>query len=691
MPEMSEIDLLRNVQAAELDAINYSNQYMPKEREQLEYFFGYPNGYEVEEQSRVTSYDCANVVGSDMPSLIRVFLSGAEIMEFLPNTDDPADIQEAEEKTKYVHHIVRTQPNSFKLMHDWIKSIEIQTIGILYYYWDERKTTQVREYKGLDEDEMTILLTDIENEADRRDFEFESDEEDGDKDGTFNVTIKITRTKKGVIVENIPIENFLISTNAADKNSADLIGHRSMERRGDLIAQGFDKDKINAIPSSSDPTDSGMRRLRFGNKKLLQNGNGTSISNSSAVDKANELLVVTNICQVIDFDGDGIPERRHIIKIGANSDNDSIFLNEPFDHVPYAITSAILSPHAMMGQSRVELAMEAQLKATTIGRQMMDDIYDATGRLIVNDKVDMDDLLTNRLGAVVRTDDEIAQNSVFRLEHNFIGDKILLIMQSIKADLAQSTGELLANQGLEADKIYAETATRFEGIRDAGAAKVGLVARVIAENGFKDLFEGIAWLVSHFQSSRDEITVLKKKLTIDPTKWWNDHHIEAQAGLGAGDDETVLSNMSGLLQIQNQLKAEGSALVDEQDRFNVLKRIVEAMGENQVSDFFNDPDNPEQSAQFLMEQNEKLMQMIEQFQQQGQNPLAEAELVKQQGAIQIAQDKLKLEVAKLEENQRQFDAKQKAELEELALKLEEKYSALEAEFKVDIAGKGANG
>lgn len=689
MPEMSKEDLLRNVQAVELDAVNYSNQYMPKERQQLEYYLGYPNGYEVEEQSRVTSYDCANVVGSDMPSLVRVFLSGAEIMEFLPNTDDPQDIQEAEEKTKYVHHIVRTQPNSFKLMHDWIKSIEIQTIGILHYYWDEIKTTQVREYKGLDEDEMTLLVDDIEKQALSRDFEFESEEEEGSEEGTFNVKIKIKRTKKRVVLENIPIENFLISTNAIDKNTADVVGHRGMERRGDLIAQGFDKDKINAIAASSDPTDSGMRTLRFGNKKLLQNGNGTSLSRSVINDPANELLLVSNLYQMIDFDGDGIPERRHIIKIGSNSDKDSIFLNEPFDHVPYAISSAILSPHSIMGQSRVELAMETQLKATTIGRQMMDDIYDATGRLIVNDKVDMDDLLTNRLGGVTRTDDEIAGNSVFQLEHNFIGDKVLLIMQSIKADLAQSTGELMANQGLEADKIYAETATRFEGVRDAGAAKVGLVARVIAENGFKDLFEGIAWLVSHFQSSRDEISVLKKKLTIDPTNWWNDHHIQAQAGLGAGDDDTVLSNMSGLFQIQNQLKQEGSALVDEQDRFNTLKRIVEAMGENQVSDFFNDPENPEESAQFLMERNEQLLQMVQQLQEQGQNPLAEAALVEQQGKVAIAQGKLQLDVAKLQENQRQFNEKQENEITKAIAELKQKYVEIEQKFNTDIQGEGA--
>ena len=101
---------------------------------------------------------------------------------------------------------------------------------------------------------------------------------------------------------------------------------------------------------------------------------------------------------------------------------------------------------------------------------------------------------------------------------------------------------MLSNQGLETDKIYNETAARFNGMKDAGAAKIELVIRVIAETGIRDLFEGIAWTVSHFQSTPDEIMVLGKQLTVNPARWWTEHAVEAKVGAGADQliDQMVL-------------------------------------------------------------------------------------------------------------------------------------------------------
>lgn len=677
MAKMTEDEFLSQVNMAESDAISHSSSYMPLQRQAMEYYLACPNGYEVEGQSQVTSTEVSDVVGADMPSLVRFFLSGREIMKFKPNTEDPRDIAEANEKTKYVHHVIRNQKSAFKIFHDFLKTVEIQTIGAFHYPWKEEKRTEVREYAGLDEDELTAIMVDLEVEADKQGFEFEVTDSDENKDGTTDLKFKLTRTKKGVVLSNIPIEQMLISKNATTKDEADLIGHRFMARRGDLQAQGFDKELLDTIPAGSNHADARMRSIRF-----KDSGGQTSINSIS--DPANDLLPVSNMYIMIDFDGDGIPERRHVIKIGTE-----IFDNDPFDHVPYAISSAILMPGNIMGRSRAEITMQPQLLGTEIMRSTMDNIYDVgTGRLAVNENVDMDSLLTSRnQGVVTFEGNGDVRASVAQLETPFIGDKTMLVMQYLDSKRSASTGELLANQGLEADKIYNETATRFDGIRDAGAAKIELVARVIAETGIRDLFEGIAWTVSHFQSSKDEIMVLGKQLTINPTRWWNEHAIEAKVGSGAGDDTETLNNLSGIFQIQNQLKAEGSSLVDEKDRFNTIERMLQTMDEPNVDQFFNDPEVPEQSAQFLMERNQQLTQMLEQM--QGQNPLAEAEQVRAEAKLIEAQGKAQLDIAKMREDQRQFNEKLEAEGRRMLLQLEKEYTALELQHNTDIAGKGA--
>ena len=131
MAKMTEEELLTQVNMAETAAISHSVSYMPLNRASLEYYLGCLNGYEVEGQSQVVSTEVADVVGSDMPSHVRTFLSGRDVMEFVPNTNDPRDKQEALEKTKYVHHIIRSQKAYFRIMHSFLKNVEIQTVGVL--------------------------------------------------------------------------------------------------------------------------------------------------------------------------------------------------------------------------------------------------------------------------------------------------------------------------------------------------------------------------------------------------------------------------------------------------------------------------------------------------------------------------------------------------------------------------------
>lgn len=679
MSKMTDDELLVQVAMAENDAISNSESYMPLNRRALADYLSCPNGYEVEGQSQVVSTEVQDVVNSDMTSLIRVFQSGSEILKFKPNSSDPLDIQEAEEKTKYVHHIVNNQEDSYRIHHSFLMNTELQSVGVLHYPWVSNKKVDYRSYKGIDQDMASLVVTDIETESIRQGFKFEVDKVDENEDGTVDIDIRITREKQGIEISALKIEQMLISSNAESKESATLIGHREMSRRGDLLAAGFDKDKLDKVSVGSDRTDASMRELRFSN----QNG-GTS--NDSITDPANQLLPVSHMYVLVDYDGDGIPERRYIVKIG-----EIIFENEAFDHVPYAISSAMLMPNNLIGRSRAEITMQSQLLSTEIMRSTMDNIYDVgTGRIIANDTVDMDSLLTSRNQGVITTDGSVdVRSAVAQLETPFVGDKMMLISQYIDSKRVAATGEMLANQGLDSDKIYNETATRFEGVKDAGAAKVELVARCIAETGYKDLYEGIAWMVSHFQSDKDEIMVLGKPLTINPMRWWHEHKVVAMKGLGAGDDSQTLSSLSGFFAIQNQLSAEGSPLVDNKDKFETLKKMLLASGFNNVDEFFNDPGEPDQSAQFLLEQNEQLMQMVQQLQAAQANPLAEAEQIKAEADLIKAQGKAALDIAKMKEDQRQFNEKMAANQQEMLLTLEKDYVKIEADSGKDIPGKGA--
>jgi len=113
MADMTEVQLLSLLNNAKEDAVVYSGNFTSEDEESFKYYMGERFGNEIDGKSSAISTDVADVVEADMPSLVRVFLGGSDIAIFEANTDDPKEIAEAEEKTKYINWIVRKQPGAF--------------------------------------------------------------------------------------------------------------------------------------------------------------------------------------------------------------------------------------------------------------------------------------------------------------------------------------------------------------------------------------------------------------------------------------------------------------------------------------------------------------------------------------------------------------------------------------------------
>ena len=94
---MSDNELLAIVNDAERDALRYAGEWIRENEDYLKRYYRMPYGDEVEGQSQVISSDVADVVESDMPSLVRVFLGAKDIMQFEPVSGSDADKREAAE------------------------------------------------------------------------------------------------------------------------------------------------------------------------------------------------------------------------------------------------------------------------------------------------------------------------------------------------------------------------------------------------------------------------------------------------------------------------------------------------------------------------------------------------------------------------------------------------------------------
>jgi hypothetical protein len=662
--KMKESELNHFLNSALKDSISEDAVFIRRQADNFDYYVGdEPMASGEDDRSSVVSNDCHDLVEADLPSLARIFLGSNEIMEFKPIGSNPDEIKEAEEKTKYINYLIRGQKDSYKTQIDWLKASEINTVAAVKFYVQEKTTTDEREYKGLSEIEMTLLTQDL---AAMSGVESVDPVEQEEEEGLYNVTFRIKKKFKKYVVASVPIENFIFTRNATSKDDAQLIGDIQYKTKGALIADGWKIEDVKDIPQTG--------RDAQGQLVANKRSSGSRIDDTTNdAHWTSEVVKVEYLYPLVDFDGDGIPERRHIVRVADTE----ILENKPFGIAPYAIMSGITMPHVAIGRSRVEIAKATQDVKTHLMRGLMDNAS-AVSRpgWMVNDmdgkgvgRVELDDLLNDRINKIVRVDGPISGN-ILPLDTPFVGDKLLMTIQYVDAARAQTTGSLMAQQGLDRDALGKETATRFQGVADQSGAKVELVARNLAEIGYRDLYEGMAWLVTHYQDEESEIQVLGKPLKIDPRKWKYEHYCTSLVGLGAGDSQDMIANISSLYGMLTQMQSQGSLLVDSKKVYNAAAKIVKLMGLHNVSDYLNAPDvEPEQLMALLeqsMKQNEQLQSALQQ---------AQPEMIRAKAQIAIEQNRAEIQSSK---DDAAYDADIRKYMLDLAQKQEQWQSEMEA-------------
>ena len=683
MAKMNKEELMQYRNMAEAGSIHASDQLNADHQKAYDYYSGNPLGNEVEDESKVISTDVFDVVEADMPSLVRVFLGANEILKFTPINDSLEERRIAEEKTKYINQLVRNQPDSYKTIFDWLKGAEIYKYSAVNFGFEEEDTVKVVEFEGLSEEEFEEVKIELQiQQQEGAMVNFEEVDRDK-KDDLKDLKATIKKTVGRYFNRYINPEDFIISKGATSVDEAQTVGHDQYVTKSDLVAMGYSKEVVKDLPSTGS-TDSTNAQNR------MRNQGGTADGNASHW--TGELVKLETRYIKIDKDGDGIAERLKMVTVG-----EELLEDLPYEIAPYAVLVSVMMPGQLIGKSRAEITMETQDIKTALLRQTMMNMYQVgAARMAINEQVNKDDAANQRVGGLIRTKGkDNPLNHIAAYPTPFIGDKALMVLQYADTARAQRTGSLMANQALDSDKMGKETAARFNGVQDAGQAKIELVARGHAETGFRSLYMGMLWTVAHFQKDKTEIMVLGKPLTVDPRRWLTDQPMVCNVGLGAGDDDTILQNMGSLLSVSQQLASSGSPLTDMSKQYNILSRITKAMNQSDVDEFFNNPEQPEELLQAQVEQLQRKNQQLEQ--QVQTNPLAEAEMVKREGEIAIAQGKLALEGAKLTEDQRQFDVnalqsqeqfneEMKAKYDKLILEGEAKYTELELKYNEDVPG-----
>jgi len=567
---------LKNLVQHEIDnAIGYLMTTTVADRKvAMDYYLRHPYGNEVEGKSQIVTGEVAEAVNGALPQLLKIFTSYDETVKFEPAKQ--GDEEFSDQATQLANWVFNKDNDGFLIMHHWFKDALLQKVGVVKAYWDVNKDETKEKYQGLTDDELVMILQDEEFEVIKHE-EVPQIDDSGMPYMTHNVTIKRTKDKSRIKVENVPPEEFLISKNARTIDDAPFCAQRSRIARGDLVAMGFTQEQVDKIPLGD--------RLVYSADRLARYSPDEMPSNNAYIEHSMEEVEVFECYVRADLDGDGLNELHRIVYAG-----NEIMEDVEVDYVPFHILCPLPVPYKVFGQSLADQTVDIQLVKSTILRQMLDNLYLTNNSRVaaVEGKVNMDDLLTSTAGGVIRVKDT---NAILPLTVQSSAAQSFPMMEYMDEVMAKRTGVSDMQQGLDPSVLQNTTATAVAAVMQQSAGKLELIARIFAETGVKSLFKGILHLLCAYQNKKKTIRINGKFVDFDPREWSNQYDVSINVGLGNGNRQEQIAMLQMILAKQEQLiqtYGVNNPLVSVKQYRETLDKLVQMAGFKDTSSFMNE-------------------------------------------------------------------------------------------------------
>lgn len=653
---MDETELKAIVASEIRSALGYMGSSVSEERaDNWDRYYAKPYGNEREGYSQVVSTDVMDTIEWIMPSLMRIFGAGDEVVRFEPV--GPEDEEQAKQATDYTNHVFSKDNPGILILHSWFKDALVAKNGFVKFWWDVSEDWKRERYEGLSDDGLALLIQDP--DAEIVELTTNSGEATDPTTGqpvpvtTHDVVVKRKRTKGRVCIEPVPPEEFLIDSDAKDIENARFVGHRKRYTVSALREEGVPQEIIDKLPKG----DGSLPMSEEAISRRLESEETITGDSQSQLNEAMRTVWVTEAYIRVDYDGDGIAEMR---KVRVAGDTAEIIENDEWDGmVPFADLTPIPVPHKFIGIAVADLVKDLQLIKTTVLRQYLDGLYIANNprtEVKQDQIVDPGEVTNSKAGGIVRTTG--VGPALFPIQTAFVGPAALQGLEYIDTLRENRTGVTRYNQGIDANSLN-KTATGVNQIMTAAQQRIELIARVFAETGVKRLFKGILGLICQYQDKARMIRLRNQWVPMDPRGWDSEYDVTVTVGLGNGNRDQLAMQIQQLMGLQFQaVQFQGGIqgpFVTGENLFNAVEKYVQAIGLKTAEPYFTDPTNappvppkpdPEMvkaQAQLQLEQ-QKAQQQFQLKQQEAQQK-AQLEIIQAQADIEVMRQKMAAEIA----------------------------------------------
>lgn len=636
MAKMTEEKLGGIMQAEIASAVEYDRSDYLKDRVRaIEYYRGEMRDLPAEEgRSSAVTHDVKDTIGWILPSLMRVFFSTQNLGEYEPN--GPEDEAFAKQCTDYVNYVVMRECSGYQVFWDVLHDALLHANGIVKHYWDPTQHSKTYTVSGIDDNQLAVLLSNDDVEVVQHSIM-------PGENGQPLHSLKVRHVCKygQLCIEPIPPEEFLINRRARDIESARFVAHRTLKTRSELIEAGYDKAKVIAMPAQNS--------LEFDRVELTRLDHVGGLISPPAGDESMEEVEVIECYRKTDIDGDGVAEMVRAV-VAGNGSTIVLDWDEWGGDVPFTDFVAERAPHRWLGTSIYDDTHDVQRIKTVLLRQTLDNLYQSNipDRIVVEGAVkNPDALFDRRIGNVIRVDgstDAVRSDTV-----PFTAAASIEMLTYLDQVLERRTGVSRATMALDLEVLQNQSATAVNAAQSAAYSKIELIARNLAEMGFRRFFKCILKLIVANQDRPRVVRLNNTWVSVDPRAWNADMDVTINVGLGAGTRDKDALALAQIAQKQEMIIAQGgptNPVANIGQYSNTLRKLCETVGIRNVDEFFSaiSPQQVQQMAQAAAQQphqDPKAQEAQAKIEIQAQSAQAKMQLDRQKAAADIGTQRQK--------------------------------------------------
>ena len=657
-------------------------------KENFNYYIGNEYGNEREGYSQFVTREVLETVEWVLPSVLRVFLAGDNVVTFEPI--GPEDEDQAAQETDITNYFLmqanKNGEGGFLPLHHWMKDCLMFPNGYIKAWMEEKICTDVGTVSGLNELAVQSLVDDEEVEILEQRTRMvrvpmpspvaaqppgqmpgATDNMMGnpapmspggqpnpndpppmaqglpdnvqsigpvEEQEVYDLKIRTTKTIMQLRVDPVPPEECLVDNDCVSLNldDADFVCHRVRKPYTQLVNEGYDPDELDQVGLGEDYqwNDERVNRLFYEDEDP---------DAEDEDDPSMRTFWVHECYAWFDFEGTGVAQHRRVVLIG-----DRVFENEETNYQPMVAMSAILMQHKHTGMGYVDIMKDLQILQSVLTRQLLDNIY----KINVRRKVFSEDALTedgSTMEAILNTQAEFipvrgpAQAAFVPEQTQSIVGELLPVIQHFADRNAVRTG-VTPESGVAANDLQEVRQEVFNNALDRASQRIEMLVRIFAETGYRMLFGKIHQLLrSHWDVER-VIKLRGEWIQVDPQAWRERTDMKINVGLGYNTKQQHMGMLVQLLSLQKEALQGGMANAPK--IYNTLERLITAAGLGDVRQYFVDPESqeyqppqPQPDAQMILAQAQ-----AKALEQEQQRKMQEA-----QAKFQTDQKKAQLDIA----------------------------------------------